>query len=114
MCMAAVLRPNEQATLRALAAHLRAQFPDTLVQLLLYGSRARGDASPESDIDVLAVFSRRPGAEEEDSIRGFLYDRDLQNGTVTQLLIVDSDWWDNPLTRTTLFRREVQEQGVPL
>jgi predicted nucleotidyltransferase len=112
--MAAILRANEQATVAALVARLREDFPETLVQVLLYGSRARGDAAPDSDLDIIAVFSRLPDAGQEDSIRDFLYDLDLQNGTVTQLLIVESAWWDSPLTRATLFRREVQEQGVAL
>jgi uncharacterized protein len=32
------------------------QYGDRLVQLILYGSQARGDATPISDIDVLVVL----------------------------------------------------------
>jgi predicted nucleotidyltransferase len=31
-------------------------YGDRLVQLILYGSRARGDAEPDSDIDVMVVL----------------------------------------------------------
>jgi len=35
---------------------LRKEFGDVLSQVWLFGSRARGDATPESDIDVLVVL----------------------------------------------------------
>ncbi|MCU0547093.1 MAG: nucleotidyltransferase domain-containing protein [Oscillatoriaceae cyanobacterium Prado104] len=31
-------------------------YGDRLVQLILYGSQARGDAKPDSDIDILVVL----------------------------------------------------------
>jgi predicted nucleotidyltransferase len=34
----------------------RAAYGDRLLRVVLYGSRARGDAEPESDIDVLVVL----------------------------------------------------------
>ena len=32
-------------------------YGDRLVQLILYGSQARGDAKPDSDIDILVVLN---------------------------------------------------------
>jgi len=44
---------------------LRARFPDQVQRLILFGSQARGDATAESDIDVMVVVSwgeeRLPG-----------------------------------------------------
>ena len=42
--------------LQQLRAGLEAQYGDRLDRVLLYGSRARGDAGPESDVDVLVVL----------------------------------------------------------
>ena len=42
--------------LQQLRAGLEAQYGDRLDRVLLYGSRARGDARPESDVDVLVVL----------------------------------------------------------
>ena len=36
---------------------LLARFPDQLQRLILFGSQARGDATAESDIDVLVVVN---------------------------------------------------------
>lgn len=42
----------------AVAADLRALYRDRYRQVLLFGSWARGDAHPESDIDLLVVLDR--------------------------------------------------------
>lgn len=44
--------------LRKLAAILRTRYKDQLKQILFFGSRARGEASPESDYDCLLVFQK--------------------------------------------------------
>jgi len=36
---------------------LLVHFPDQLQRLILFGSQARGDATAESDIDILVVVS---------------------------------------------------------
>lgn len=42
--------------LQHLAKILRARYRDEIRQILFFGSRARGDAIPESDYDCLLVF----------------------------------------------------------
>lgn len=44
--------------LKQLADVLRARYGAQLRQVLFFGSRARGDASAESDYDCLLVFDR--------------------------------------------------------
>ena len=45
-----------QSVLVELRRRLEPLYGDRLVQLVLYGSQARGDAEPGSDIDVLVVL----------------------------------------------------------
>ena len=42
--------------LKETANLLRVQFTNRLKRILFFGSRARGDASPESDFDCLLIF----------------------------------------------------------
>ncbi|HET6567017.1 MAG TPA: nucleotidyltransferase domain-containing protein [Rhodothermales bacterium] len=45
-----------QQALDEARARLRALYGDRLRRVILYGSQARGDAGPESDVDVLVVL----------------------------------------------------------
>ncbi|WP_263363372.1 nucleotidyltransferase domain-containing protein [Pseudanabaena sp. UWO310] len=45
-----------QPTLHELKLGLKELYGDRLVKLILFGSHARGEANPDSDIDLLAVL----------------------------------------------------------
>lgn len=49
--------PDLDALLADLRAALDDLYGDRLVRLVLYGSRARGDAHAESDVDVIVVLN---------------------------------------------------------
>ena len=49
------MNPRLKAILTELRSRLESLYGDRLVKLILYGSQARGDAEPDSDIDVLVV-----------------------------------------------------------
>lgn len=54
--MLAQVAPDVQATLSALRTGLEGLYGERLKGLLLYGSQARGEATPESDIDVAVLL----------------------------------------------------------
>ncbi len=51
--------PRTLAILQELKARLRERFGDRVVELYLFGSRARGDHEPDSDADVAVIFRGR-------------------------------------------------------
>jgi predicted nucleotidyltransferase len=51
------LPSHVQAALEAFQQALQAAFPDQIRRVILYGSYARGDAMPDSDVDVMVVVA---------------------------------------------------------
>jgi len=49
-----------QTLIERFVERLREEFGDNLVSVVLYGSVARGDYRPDSDIDLLLVFEELP------------------------------------------------------
>jgi len=50
------LTPDEREALYSLIISLRQRYGDDLQRVVLFGSKARGDSDPESDLDVLVVL----------------------------------------------------------
>ncbi len=48
---------NERQALETLVRRLHTRHGDQIQSVVLFGSRARGDAAPDSDIDVLVVLT---------------------------------------------------------
>ncbi len=50
-----LLTPQERQAVDALVQSLRQQYPERIREIMLFGSKARGDSSPDSDIDILIL-----------------------------------------------------------
>lgn len=68
------LTENEQRALDEYRNLLLRRFPGQVERLVLFGSKARGEATPSSDIDVLVVLDR-----EEKPSKGGFYPLGLTN-----------------------------------
>ena len=55
-----LLSPRQLHAARSVIARVRSRVAANLIQASLFGSRARGDARPDSDVDLLLVFRRLP------------------------------------------------------
>ena len=50
------LTSNDQAAVMEYIARIRSRFSDRILAVILFGSKARGDADAESDIDLLVLL----------------------------------------------------------
>ncbi|HPD16039.1 MAG TPA: nucleotidyltransferase domain-containing protein [Planctomycetota bacterium] len=86
----------------------------SLHRLILFGSRARGDAEPDSDMDVLVVLD----GEADDSVRDYVSDcaweAGYRDGIVVVPVIFARDEWEEGPERSSLLAQAVEREGVPV
>jgi len=87
---------------------------DPATEIILYGSRARGDATEESDYDLLIVSDLPATLENEDRFRGALYDIQLETGTVITVILVNRTDWETPLYKAMPLHQNITREGITL
>jgi predicted nucleotidyltransferase len=104
------LRPGDRAAIDEAARVLRERFP--VEEVILFGSKARGDDDPESDIDLLVLTSRQLARAERHQIVDALFPIQLHNDVVLSPLIVYADEWRGGVLSVLPIRQEVDQQGA--
>jgi len=80
--------------------------------IILYGSRARGDAHAESDWDFLILLDGAVDDARTDAIRHRLYDIEWDAGEVLSSIVRSRQEWDTPLYQVTPLFKVIREQGI--
>lgn len=83
-------------------------------ELILYGSRARGDAHEYSDYDLVILIDGEVSLEKEDFICHQLYPVELETGGVITAFVYSRNQWDSSLYREMPFHKNVEKDGVIL
>ncbi|NJK76809.1 MAG: nucleotidyltransferase domain-containing protein [Microcoleus sp. SU_5_6] len=87
-------------------------YGDRLVQLILYGSQARGDAKPDSDIDILVVLNESVNASKEiDRTTEFIADLCLDRTVVISSAFASALRFQQ---ENSPFFLNVRREGVPI
>ena len=110
-CGEPALDDNERRWLEGYVERLKTT-PGALVErVVVYGSKARGDAGPESDIDVLVLVRDGPGAVET---AGNLVYRDVDNsyGVNHSVVVRTTAQWNEGLEMELPFPRNVEAEGI--
>ncbi len=110
----ATLRPRERAAALELVRRVRAGVPAELARAFVFGSKARGEARPDSDVDVLLVFRRLPPDREPqagmaEALAGEVAAYTMVPVTVWSVSLVDLE----PGNRTPMLV-DALDDGIPL
>ena len=102
-----------QEALADYAARLRAGMGERLHGLSLFGSWARGEAGPDSDVDVFVLVDRR------DALTRMLpFDASmevlLRHEVDIAPTLMDEAEWQGLVARERRIARDIASQGIPL
>jgi uncharacterized protein len=105
------LTKEEQAWLDAYHEALKREHPGTVREILIYGSKARGQARAESDLDVLLIVNDEAGALKRELRRiGYLLAATAE--AWPSILAYTEEEWESRKKSGSTFRRAVDRDAV--
>jgi predicted nucleotidyltransferase len=105
------LSENEERALKQLCDTLSARY--SIIDIRLYGSRARGEGGPDSDLDVMIEI---PDYDRSiaDGIDDIIYRVNLEHDVFISALVFGRDELeDGPMSEAPIYKA-IQREGIPL
>jgi uncharacterized protein len=95
-------------------AHLKALLIDQvpLHQLILFGSRARGDNAADSDMDVLVVLDAPVTPTYRDIVLDCAWEAGFDADVVIMPVVVSHDAWEKGPEYESLLARVIRKEGI--
>jgi predicted nucleotidyltransferase len=84
-----------------------------LHRMILFGSRARGDADPQSDMDVVVILDGVADNDPKNYVSDCAWEVGFEHGIVVVPVVFTRKEWENGPERQSLFVQAVETEGVP-
>ena len=105
------LSSEEQTWLDEYRRALNERHAGVVVRMVIYGSKARGDAHADSDLDVLIIVRNDSGALKR-TLRDIGYDLAATSWAVPSILAYTQDEWQHRKEKGFPFQRAVERDAV--
>ena len=105
------LTADEQAWLDAYCQTLKEQYPGIVNRMVIYGSKARGDDHPDSDLDVLLIVKNDAGHLKR-QLRRIGYELAATSEAVPSILAYTQDEWESRRESGAPFQQAVERDAV--
>jgi predicted nucleotidyltransferase len=107
------LTSEEELWLSSYREILAKQFPDLVEQIIVFGSKAKGTATEDSDLDLLVVI-RDGDWKVKDAITRPGYLLALETNAVPSMIVLTGEEWESLRRREAPFWQTVRRDGVVL
>ncbi|MEW6356292.1 MAG: nucleotidyltransferase domain-containing protein [Planctomycetota bacterium] len=83
-----------------------------LHRIVLFGSRARGDADADSDVDVLVVLDCPVDSSSDQFVSHCAWEAGYEHGIVVTPVVFSRDEWENGPESYSLLAIAVRQEGI--
>ena len=104
------IKENEKNAILEASAMLRETFP--VKEVVLFGSKARGDDDEESDIDLLILTSQPVSWNERKAINNALFEIQMKYDIIISALITTVTEWNEGPFSVLPIHGEISNHGV--
>ena len=104
------IRQNEKEAVREACRVLKTNFP--VKEVILFGSKARGEDDEESDIDLLLLTARPIHWRERHAIVDTLFDIELKHDAVISIIINTLFDWSQGICTVLPIHKEIDAEGI--
>ena len=105
------LTADEQAWLDAYCQALKERHPGVVERMVIYGSKARGDDHPDSDLDVLLIV-KNDASHLKRPLRRIGYELAATSDAVPSILAYTLDEWESRRDSGAPFQQAVERDAV--
>jgi uncharacterized protein len=88
------------------------QLLEPEADIILYGSRARGDFRKDSDWDILILVDGTINQFRKNKIKDSIYEIEWDTGEVLVSIIRSREQWNSPLQKITPFYKNIVQEGI--
>lgn len=107
------LTVEEQTWLLTYRRALEERYPGTVARMVIYGSKARGEVGPDSDLDLLLIV-KNDAAHLKRELRRIGYLLAASSETVPSILAYTEAEWENRRKSGSAFLEAVERDAVPV
>ncbi len=108
-----LLDTNERQAVRMFLELIGQHFPEHVLQTVLFGSKARGDSQPWSDIDIL-IIADQESWQLSHAISTLAARVSLEYDVLIGPRVIGQERWERMKQHRFSFYRNIVAEGVPL
>ena len=105
------LNENERKALETLQGKLKERFD--VREMCLFGSKVRGQAGPDSDVDIMIELAKR-SPEIESDIDDITFEINLGNDSFITTIVFGQDELENGPMKESPIYKMIQREGIPV
>ena len=107
------LSANEEKAIEVFVEKLLTEFGQDVDDVRLFGSKARGEANPDSDVDIL-ILVKRPDYAFKHAILWLAAEVSLAYDVLLSPCVIPPAAWQQMSQSNTLFYRTICAEGIPV